>query len=237
MGDSAAWFKRSTSSQFSRRFVLEELQPVPAHSTCRLQWHSAAPAAFGTTALPQRCSASDDSCLACASGFEHVQGTGICLQKCPHESVGPAHMCAVSRTCVRGDSVCPMVATEILFLCTAANQLLGEPLLAVPGGTPTAHSTQTPRQGSLASSLLTTTTLNAPCALRTCLHHATHPSALQEAVPNSRTRLCWPPRTSTSPVRTGLSCRLTLVIGDVCQHQTPAHAALASAVLRSCKAA
>lgn len=54
-----------------------------------------------------------------------LQGSGICLQKCPDEAAGPAHLCAVSRTCVRGDSLCPLLA-DVPYFCTSPDQYLGE---------------------------------------------------------------------------------------------------------------
>jgi hypothetical protein len=106
-----------TLAEFSGFIVLV------AAGTCRLSWYEQAPPSFGNKVL---CSGGDSTCLEpCSSGYELLQGTGLCLQKCPDKAAGPAQLCAPSRTCVRGDSTCPVLA-EVPYLCTAPDEFIGE---------------------------------------------------------------------------------------------------------------
>lgn len=110
----------------SRRFVLEDMQPLPyARGVCRLAWYTAPPPAFGDSSV--RCSGgSGDACLQpCSSGFDRVAGTSVCVQRCPDAAAGPHHLCPISRTCVREDGICPMGA-DVPHLCTAQDAFLGE---------------------------------------------------------------------------------------------------------------
>lgn len=94
-----------------------------AAGTCRLSGYQAPPPTFGNKVL---CTGSDEPCLQpCSSGYEMLQDSGICLQKCPDEAAGPAHLCPISRTCIRGESVCPMLA-DVPYTCSVPDQFMGE---------------------------------------------------------------------------------------------------------------
>lgn len=100
--------------------------PCPcAAGACRLSWYSPAAPSFGSSSAVL-CIGAGDACLEpCASGYEKLQDAGICIQKCPDASAGPAQPCPASRTCVRGaGSLCP-VLSDVPYLCTAPESFLG----------------------------------------------------------------------------------------------------------------
>lgn len=98
---------------------------LPHAATCRLGWYTAQPPRYtGNTVL---CSGSSmENCLEpCLAGYDQLQNSSLCMQRCPDEAVGPAQLCPVSRTCIRAAGVCPMLS-EVPYICPVPDQFLGE---------------------------------------------------------------------------------------------------------------
>jgi hypothetical protein len=103
------------------------LSLLPPHAaTCRLGWYTAQPPRYtGNTVL---CSGSSkENCLEpCHAGYDQLQDSSLCMQRCPDEASGPAHLCPISRTCIRAAGVCSMHSNEIPYICPVPDQFLGE---------------------------------------------------------------------------------------------------------------
>jgi hypothetical protein len=94
-------------------------------ATCRLGYYTAqSPRYTGNTVL---CSGSSmDKCLEpCLAGYDQLQNSSLCMQRCPDEAAGPAHLCPISRTCIRAAGVCPMLS-DVPYVCPVPDQLLGK---------------------------------------------------------------------------------------------------------------
>lgn len=92
--------------------------------TCRLSWYTSPPPQFGNTILCN--GSSTDSCFQpCMAGYEQLHNSSLCLQKCPDKAAGPAHLCPISRTCIRSEGACP-VLSDVPFFCTVPDQFMGE---------------------------------------------------------------------------------------------------------------
>ncbi|WIA31059.1 hypothetical protein OEZ86_001089 [Tetradesmus obliquus] len=115
-------FKKLSGARLSGFF--QDMQPVPGRATCRLGWYTAQPPRYtGNTVL---CSGSSmENCLEpCLAGYDQLQNSSLCMQRCPDEAVGPAQLCPVSRTCIRAAGVCPMLS-EVPYICPVPDQFLG----------------------------------------------------------------------------------------------------------------
>jgi hypothetical protein len=99
-------------------------------ATCRLGYYTAqSPRYTGNTVL---CSGSKEKCLEpCHAGYDQLQDSSLCMQRCPVEAAGPGHLCPISRTCIRAAGVCPMLS-DVPYICPVPDQLLGKCLASQP---------------------------------------------------------------------------------------------------------
>eukprot|EP00878_Enallax_costatus_P027829 GHUV01029991.1.p1 GENE.GHUV01029991.1~~GHUV01029991.1.p1 ORF type:complete len:260 (+),score=20.61 GHUV01029991.1:82-861(+) len=109
--------------RLQRRFTWEDLQPIPSRGTCKLAWYTATAPKFGNNVLCNGSTANE--CVEpCMMGFQKLDNSSVCVQRCLAEAVGPSSPCPMSRTCVKHEAVCPLL-TDVPYYCPLPDQFLG----------------------------------------------------------------------------------------------------------------